>query len=123
MTESTSQTNLTLERRGHVLLMGLNRPEKRNAFNIELLIELGRAYEQLERDEELRCGVLFAHGEHFTGGLDLAEVGPALADGSLSYPDDARDPWRNDGKSWTTPSRCGRAGVVHDTWYRATFGG
>jgi enoyl-CoA hydratase len=103
MTESTSQASLTLERRGHVLLMGLNRPAKRNAFNIELLIELGRAYEQLERDDELRCGVLFAHGEHFTGGLDLAEVGPALADGSLSYPDDARDPWRNDGKRWTTP--------------------
>lgn len=29
---------VTLERRGHVLLMGLNRPEKRNAFNIELLL-------------------------------------------------------------------------------------
>ena len=94
---------LTLERRGHVLLMGLNRPAKRNAFNIELLRELGRAYELLERDHDLRCGVLFAHGEHFTGGLDLAEVGPALAEGSLSYPEDARDPWRNDGKPWSTP--------------------
>lgn len=94
---------LTLERRGHVLLMGLNRPAKRNAFNIELLMELGRAYELLERDDDLRCGVLFAHGEHFTGGLDLAEVGPALAEGDLRYPDDARDPWRNDGKPWTTP--------------------
>jgi enoyl-CoA hydratase len=94
---------LTLERRGHVLLMGLNRPDKRNAFNIELLMELGRAYELLERDDDLRCGVLFAHGEHFTGGLDLAEVGPALAEGNLTYPEDARDPWRNDGKPWTTP--------------------
>lgn len=94
---------LTLERRDHVLLMGLNRPEKRNAFNVELLMELGGAYELLERDDELRCGVLFAHGDHFTGGLDLAEVGPALAEGRLSYPDDARDPWRNDGKPWTTP--------------------
>jgi enoyl-CoA hydratase len=83
--------------------MGLNRAEKRNAFNVELLMELGRAYERLEQDDELRCGVLFAHGPHFTGGLDLAEVGPALADGTLSYPDGARDPWRNDGKPWTTP--------------------
>ena len=48
---------LTIERRGHVLLMGLNRPSKRNAFNIELLMELGRAYEMLERDDHLRCGV------------------------------------------------------------------
>ena len=100
---TNDHTVLTLERRGHVLLMGLNRPEKRNAFNIELLAELGRAYETLERDDDLRCGVLFAHGEHFTGGLDLAEVGPALAEGNLTYPEDARDPWRNDGKPWTTP--------------------
>jgi len=99
----TSEPVVTLERRGRVLLMGLNRPSKRNTFNVELLVELGRAYETLERDEELRCGVLFAHGEHFTGGLDLAEVGPALADGSLTYPKDARDPWRNDGKTWATP--------------------
>jgi enoyl-CoA hydratase len=103
MTDTASESVLTVERRGHVLLMGLNRPAKRNAFNIELLEELGRAYETLERDEELRCGVLFAHGEHFTGGLDLAEVAPRLMEGTLSYPDDARDPWRNDGKPWTTP--------------------
>jgi enoyl-CoA hydratase len=103
MTDSASDVGLTLEQRGHVLLMGLNRPAKRNAFNVELLMELGRAYEQLESDQDLRCGVLFAHGEHFTGGLDLAEVGPALASGSLSYPQDARDPWRNDGKRWSTP--------------------
>ncbi len=83
--------------------MGLNRPSKRNAFNVELLMALGRAYEQLEQDDELRCGVLFAHGEHFTGGLDLAEVGPALAEGTLQVPEDGRDPWRNDGKPWTTP--------------------
>lgn len=103
MSTANDEGVLTLERRGHVLLMGINRPHKRNAFNIELLIELARAYGRLERDDELRCGVLFAHGEHFTGGLDLAEVGPALADGSLVYPEDARDPWRNDQKPWSTP--------------------
>jgi enoyl-CoA hydratase len=103
VTETNDQGVLTLERRGHVLLMGLNRPRKRNAFNVELLMALGRAYGLLERDDELRCGVLFAHGEHFTGGLDLAEVAPALAEGNLTYPDDASDPWRNDGRPWTTP--------------------
>ena len=72
--------------------MGLNRPQKRNAFNIELLMDLGRAYEVLERDDDLRCGVLFAHGDHFTGGLDLTEVGPALAEGNLTYPEDAATP-------------------------------
>ena len=93
---------VTVERDGHVLLMGLNRPEKRNAFNLQMLRELSEAYGLLERDDDLRCGVLFAHGDHFTGGLDLAEVGPALAAGETSYPEGSRDPWRLDGP-WTTP--------------------
>jgi enoyl-CoA hydratase/carnithine racemase len=98
-----AETPLTVERREHVLLMGLNRPAKRNAFNIEMLLELGRAYETLESEDDLRCGVLFAHGDHFTGGLDLAEVAPRLVEGTLSYPSDGRDPWRNDGKPWKKP--------------------
>jgi enoyl-CoA hydratase len=86
-----------------VLLMALNRPDKRNAFNVEMLEELGRAYERLETDDDLRAGVLYAHGDHFTGGLDLAEVGPRLVGDGLDWPDDARNPWRNDGRPWTKP--------------------
>jgi enoyl-CoA hydratase/carnithine racemase len=83
--------------------MGLNRPAKRNAFNVEMLEELGRAYERLERDDNLRVGVVYAEGDTFTGGLDLAEIGPRLMDGTLDWPDDARNPWRNDGRPWTKP--------------------
>src|SRR5689334_22557743 len=92
-----------VEQRDHVLLMGLNRPAKRNAFNVEMLEDLGRAYERLERDGNLRAGVLYAEGDTFTAGLDLAEVGPRLMAGSLAWPDDARNPWRNDGRAWTKP--------------------
>jgi enoyl-CoA hydratase len=70
---------VTLERDGHVLVMGLNRPEKRNAFNLAMLAELSRAYALLESDDTLRVGALVAHGEHFTAGLDLVEVGPAIS--------------------------------------------
>ena len=49
-----------VEQRDHVLLMGLNRPAKRNAFNVEMLEDLGRAYERLERDDNLRAGVVYA---------------------------------------------------------------
>ena len=103
MTGETRGQAVTVERRGHVLLMGLNRPEKRNAFNLEMLHGLGRAYAELERDDELRCGVLFAHGGHFTGGLDLAEVGPKIAEGGLTYPDDALDPLRRGDPPYTKP--------------------
>lgn len=67
------------ERRGAVLLIGINRPEKRNAFNLELIAQLGAAYETLGDDPSLRVGVLHAFGDHFSAGLDLAEVGPAVA--------------------------------------------
>src|SRR6201999_1360815 len=93
---------ITLERDGHVLAIGLNRPDKRNAFNVAMLAALSRAYGLLESDESLRAGVLFAHGDHFTAGLDLVDVGPGIAAGELEFPQDGRDPWRLDG-AWTTP--------------------
>lgn len=53
---------LTLERKGHVLLIGLNRPEQKNLFNNEMIFELAVALGQLESDPDLRCGVLFGGG-------------------------------------------------------------
>lgn len=71
---------VTVEEAGHVLLMGINRPEKRNAFDLQMIDELALAYEKLGKSEHLRVGVLFAHGDHFSAGLDLLEVGPAVAE-------------------------------------------
>lgn len=93
---------VTVERDGHVLLIGLNRPHKRNAFNQAMLADLARAYGLLESDASVRAGVLFAHGDHFTGGLDLVDVGPIIASGDLPAPADGRDPWRLDGP-WNKP--------------------
>lgn len=74
-----SEARITLEADGAVLLMGINRPAKRNAFDLETIEALGRAYERLGDDPALRVGVLFAHGDHFSAGLDLAVVGPKVA--------------------------------------------
>lgn len=101
--EAQSEATVTTERRGHVLLVGLNRPEKRNAMNLAMLKELAMAYGQIERDPEIRVGVVFAHGEHFTGGLDLADVAGAFGDFDQVVPEGGLDPWRNDGTRWTTP--------------------
>jgi enoyl-CoA hydratase len=70
---------ITLDRDGHLLLIGVNRPEKRNAFDLAATEQLAAAYERLADDGELHVGVLYAHGDHFSAGLDLAEVGPAVA--------------------------------------------
>ena len=71
---------VTIERDGHVLLIGINRPEKRNAFDLATINALGEAYQQLGDDKDLRAAVLFGHGDHFSAGLDLAEVGPVVAE-------------------------------------------
>ncbi|MEP6482382.1 MAG: crotonase/enoyl-CoA hydratase family protein [Rhodoglobus sp.] len=95
---------ITVERDGHVLLIGFDRVEKRNAADLRLLQELALAYGELERDPELRVGFVFAHGEHFTGGLDLADVGPRIgADGLDMVPDGGINPWQVEGQQITKP--------------------
>ncbi|CAM5524960.1 crotonase/enoyl-CoA hydratase family protein [Leifsonia shinshuensis] len=89
-----SEPKILTERRGHLLLIGLNRPEKRNAADYELLNALAEAYGELDRDPELRVGVVHAIGDHFTGGLDLADVGPRIGPEGLSFVGETGvDPW------------------------------
>jgi len=80
------EKNVTVERKGHVLLIGLNRPAKMNAFNLDMYIELSVALGELNSDPELRCGLLFAHGKHFTAGLDLPQWVPLIEKGVFSPP-------------------------------------
>lgn len=93
MTPATEQ-KITVEQRGHILLIGLNRPAKRNAFDVQMLNELADAYTKLENTDEIRCGVLFAHGEMFTAGLDLASVAPKVVEGGgvLKFDENLIDP-------------------------------
>lgn len=83
---------LTTKVEDHLFLIGLNRPTKMNAFNLQMLRELAEAYTRYEHDQELRCALLFAHGENFSSGLDLPEVGPAVAGGQELFPEGSIDP-------------------------------
>lgn len=59
-----------------------------------MLRELALAYGELDRDPELRVGLVSAVGDHFTGGLDLADVGKHLSKDGLRYiPEGGIDPW------------------------------
>jgi enoyl-CoA hydratase len=71
---------ITVDLDGHVLRIGVNRPEKRNAFDLATIDEFAAAYQRLAEDDRARVGVLHAHGDHFSAGLDLAEVGPAVGE-------------------------------------------
>ena len=95
---------VSVERSGPVLLIGLDRVDKRNAADHLMLEQLAAAYGELERDPDLRCGFVFAHGDHFTGGLDLADVGPRIGpDGLDLVPAGGIHPWQVEGQQLTKP--------------------
>lgn len=77
---------------GHVYFIGLNRPAKRNAFDLDMRSELALAYAEMEEIEDVRVGVLHAHGDHFTGGLDMIQVSAALREGGGGLPEGGVDP-------------------------------
>jgi enoyl-CoA hydratase len=83
---------LDVQRQDHLLVVRLDRAAKMNAFNLQMLRELSEAYTAYEADPELRCLLLMARGDHFTAGLDLAEVGPAVAKGQELFPEGGVDP-------------------------------
>jgi enoyl-CoA hydratase len=83
---------VALEKRGHVLLIGIDRVAKRNAFDMALWNGLCAAYGELARDENLRVGVLHALGDHFTGGLDLPQWSVVFSSGQWPIPDGGIDP-------------------------------
>ena len=95
---------ITRERHGQLMLIGFDRSQKMNAFDLEMLGELAEAFVELERDEGARCGVIFAHGDHFTAGLDLANVAPAVAEGKMPFSNGAIDPWGVHGPKRTKPT-------------------
>jgi enoyl-CoA hydratase/carnithine racemase len=62
------------EDRGAVRHIVLNRPEKRNAMNQELLRALGQALREAAAEESVHCVVLRGEGRVFSAGVDLPEL-------------------------------------------------
>ena len=73
-TPTPPEGRIATEQRGHLLLMQIDRPAKRNGFTPPMFRQLAEAYTRLDDDPQLRVGVLHAFGDHFTAGLDLPAV-------------------------------------------------
>lgn len=93
------------EKNNHVLIITFNRAKDNNAFNTAMLRELGKAYEQMENDGEIRVAVVCAEGKHFTLGLELNEVAEGIknSNGNLLSAPGSIDPWAVSGKMKTKP--------------------
>lgn len=100
---SDTQGKVSREIRGHIFLIGLDQANKRNAFDSHMIHDLSMALTEYENNPELRCAVVFAHGDHFTAGLDLVELQPKLADGVFNFSDDIVNPWGTVGRQRTKP--------------------
>ena len=72
--------------RPDVALITLNRPEKLNALNYDLVEDLHRTLDELNGDNDCRVVVLTGAGRGFCSGLDLTEPSPAEASGGLEFP-------------------------------------
>jgi enoyl-CoA hydratase/carnithine racemase len=64
---------LTIERRGAVLVVGLDRQAKRNAINDEAIEALEACFSTIPPG--VRAAVIHGHGPDFSAGLDLGELG------------------------------------------------
>ncbi len=102
-TPSEDAPRVRVERHGHVLHIGLDRAHKLNAFDRVMLRELAEAMTTYEEDADLRCALLYPVGPNFTSGLDLADVGPAVAAGEALFPHGLVDPFGLTGRARTKP--------------------
>jgi 2-(1,2-epoxy-1,2-dihydrophenyl)acetyl-CoA isomerase len=64
---------VTLARSGEVAVLALNRPDRLNAFTVELHAELAAALGQVENDASLRALIFTGNGRAFCAGQDLSE--------------------------------------------------
>jgi enoyl-CoA hydratase/carnithine racemase len=100
-------TLVLTEDHGPVRHVVLNRPEKRNAFNGELVIATGQALREAAADSSVRCVVLRGAGPMFSSGMDLGSLA-ALAEGPenlRAFRRECLDAW-NIAEDMTKPTIC-----------------
>jgi enoyl-CoA hydratase len=78
---------VTVEQRGPVLLIGMDRPQTRNLIDPAIIIGVGKALYQLERDDGLRVAVLHGIGPDFSMGIDRPAFIAAVQAGIIPVKD------------------------------------
>src|ERR1700752_1631500 len=75
---------------GVIARITLNRPEKRNALNDQLIAELKSALRRADEDESLRCVLISGAGADFCAGADLSALQKISNDSVAENLEDAR---------------------------------
>jgi 2-(1,2-epoxy-1,2-dihydrophenyl)acetyl-CoA isomerase len=74
--EAVDYESITLERRGHVAILTLNRPDRLNAINRAMMADVPNAIAAVKADDEARVLVVTGTGRGFCAGADLQGFGP-----------------------------------------------
>lgn len=77
--------DVLFEREGPIAWMRLNRPERLNAYSMQLKAELSGAWEQFNADPDLRVAILTGSGRAFCAGRDIKEQTELLGDDVDAY--------------------------------------
>jgi enoyl-CoA hydratase len=110
------EARITVERRGQIVLIGINRPQAGNRFDPDAFFGLATAYYDFDNDPGLRAAVLFGHGENFSRGIDVDAFAPLARTGKpFAVTDGMLDPFAR-----TQHLSKPLIAVVHgDTWNMA----
>ncbi len=75
-TELMPQTteHCTVERDGGVVTVTLNRPESKNALSPAMMVGMADAWQLIDEDPSVRCGILRGEGDVFCAGADLKNM-------------------------------------------------
>src|ERR1022692_1714574 len=69
--DSSEQPHALIERRGHVLIVTMNRPHARNALSGPMMALMRQSWDQVDADPGIRVCVLTGAGGAFCAGADL----------------------------------------------------
>jgi enoyl-CoA hydratase len=70
----TEPARISVERHGPVALVTLERPDRRNVIDLQLVDEIVSAFDELEADEEIAAVVVTGRGTAFCAGADLGTL-------------------------------------------------
>ena len=77
--EETTMAFVTLEQKGPVAVITMNRPEALNALNDQVLRDLDAVLDQVEENEDILTVVLTGAGRSFVAGADIGQMSQLTA--------------------------------------------
>jgi enoyl-CoA hydratase len=106
---SAEEQSLLFEREGPTVVLTMNRPARRNALSIDMIVRMADAWEAIDADDSIRAAIL-------TGAAGSYCVGGDLASGWMAGNRDA-NPTDNEKRAGADPTLIARGLLLHQ-WLR-----